>query len=886
MINKKLLLPLAILLILVGFGSVLAVTITTFSSGWQAENLSFTGNQNVTRTLEINRFAIVNHATLNLSGFMSSSLVNGTFNWTTHINGVTNGIWSEPMVKDNKIFISTQDNITILDVNGSFICSSNTNNIINAYPVITNSDIYVICNGIRGGIAVDTISDLDSSNCNVKWDKDLPFSHMAVAIDADGNLTFGLSNGTLMYFNSSGNMSWGTKILGNTDWSFPAIEDDRIYISAGTLTECVNKTQGGKIWNFTKKNTCYSSVIVDEGVYQSCGKNLYALNKTDGTLWWNYTSTSLIDHYLVGDTERIYITITGFNDYIKAINITDGNELWSRNLNGMGDFRNFPTITTDGIWVSTHTANGIYLLNKETGNTLYRIEDGVNYGSISIANNKIIGLNSSYDVNTYSIYTNICEDNWTKPRGHNNNTGEQVCVLSNQKIFNPSLEIGTPDGTPEWRYPGFFTQINNITSDLSIVLNNTLDYGNCTLGTRHRENCSIDFLFHSDKAGLLEYSDLIINWTAPYISSCAGGNVTFNITKWKEPDKSKMNGTLKATFTILGVNYTFNLDSHHEDLFCITPGYSEVKTDAVIEYTNDSYVVRTYYLNNVTISNETQHIPLFLLDSASSRSVIIEALDENYDNIQNIFVKLQRLYIGSNTWETIEMGKTDSQGKVILHVVEEDVFYRLIFEKIGGEVLYTTEPMKFSCLPAYEECKQTFQISGELIDPFETLPNLYGVSYSLTYNDTTKLIKFTWSDSTGSTQKGRLLALQQNSTGTNTICDKTTISSSATIICDISAYNGTINYYAYIWRSPGKLISWGTTTIISSLNIFGQEGVLWAFFIIILIFLAFAWNPVVAIIASALGFGALTIIGFINLGFEVVLAVFILAALLIWKMRS
>ncbi len=459
--------------------------------------------------------------------------------------------------------------------------------------------------------------------------------------------------------------------------------------------------------------------------------------------------------------------------------------------------------------------------------------------------------------------------------------------LNNSYPLNPWIEIGTPDGTREWYFPGSFGQLNNITGDLSTAINNSLDFGSCDGGTRNEENCSIPFLFHSDRIGIIEYSDLQVNWSAPYITECASGNITFNVTKWKEENKAKTNGSLEATFTILGINYTYDIEDHHQDLFCLTPGYSQVPVDAIFEYTNDTNVVRTYYLNNATASNETQDIYLFLLETTNSTSVVINVIDENYNNMEDVFAKMQRYYVGTNTWETVEIGKTDTLGKAVLHVVVEDVFYKFIFEDKWGNVLDSTEPMKFVCLPTYEECKYTFQIAGDNINPFEPVAGLPGVSYNLEWDNDTSVVRFTWTDSTGTTQRGRLLVVKGHVTNeSETICDTVLVANAGTISCDLSGENGTFYYYSYIHRSPGKLMGWGSISITALADMFGLEGVFWAVLIIITLFMIGIWNPVVAIIMGTVAFTFLTILGVLNIGISAVAYVVILAVLIIWRMRT
>jgi len=76
LMNKKYFYVLGLVLVLsltfIGFSS--SLLINTFNNGLEENNLTFTTNENITRYLEINRFANVTSATMNLSGFNQTDI--------------------------------------------------------------------------------------------------------------------------------------------------------------------------------------------------------------------------------------------------------------------------------------------------------------------------------------------------------------------------------------------------------------------------------------------------------------------------------------------------------------------------------------------------------------------------------------------------------------------------------------------------------------------------------------------------------------------------------------------------------------------------------------------------------------------------------------------
>jgi len=114
---------------------------------------------------------------------------------------------------------------------------------------------------------------------------------------------------------------------------------------------------------------------------------------------------------------------------------------------------------------------------------------------------------------------------------YNGGNGQIYGSVSSGVIQNPFLEIGTPDGSYEWNYLGNFQHKNNKTNNVAYALNNALNGGacSCTGCILSQGNCTIPFLFHSSSSGILEYSDLLVNFTAGgYNDTAQSRNITMS----------------------------------------------------------------------------------------------------------------------------------------------------------------------------------------------------------------------------------------------------------------------------------------------------------------------------------------------------------------------
>jgi len=160
------------------------------------------------------------------------------------------------------------------------------------------------------------------------------------------------------------------------------------------------------------------------------------------------------------------------------------------------------------------------------------------------------------------------------------------------------------------------------------------------------------------------------------------------------------------------------------------------------------------------------------------------------------------------------------------------------------------------------------------------------IAYTLTYNDTTGIVTFTFTDLTGLAQWFRLVVDQSKYNVTAvTICDETMYTTFGTLTCNVSSYTGDFTAYTYVNRSPSKLIDYIKFVRQTMKDIFGQTGILIAFFIIITIGLVGAWNPAVGVALTALAIFACATMGFVALGQFAVISIIVLAVIIIIKMK-
>ena len=257
---------------------------------------------------------------------------------------------------------------------------------------------------------------------------------------------------------------------------------------------------------------------------------------------------------------------------------------------------------------------------------------------------KLTIYNMSWDyINSKEINTSINNPYGITYDGTNfwiaDATDDQRIIYSFASVYphNPYLEIGTTDGIHEWNYTGEFNETHspNRTLDLSSAINSALNDGacDCTGCNIIGSNCSIPFLFHSDTAGILEYSDIDIYYeTTPHVElvsplndTWAGLTETFecnvtddynlkNITFYLWNSTSIINDTETTNITGTYNSSSFNITFPRTDDYtwnCLAYNEFEnydwaesnytIKTDAVPPDINVTNPLNTTYTSNANI---------------------------------------------------------------------------------------------------------------------------------------------------------------------------------------------------------------------------------------------------------------------------------------------
>ncbi len=364
------------------------------------------------------------------------------------------------------------------------------------------------------------------------------------------------------------------------------------------------------------------------------------------------------------------------------------------------------------------------------------------------------------------------------------------------------------------------------------------------------------------------------NSTRIHLEECGGSYTTtaLNFTAYNEKNLSRINpynfyGTFEYWMGSGDVkrNVSLNKNSTAEAILCLSPEDKTFYTDATINYDfyndNITYVKRHYYFDEAEISNSTQNISLYLLNAEDSTTFIQEVEDQQTEAVAGALIYVQRYYPEDGTFRTVQIGKTDDNGKSTGFYEVEDAEYKHII-MLNGEVVLSTE----KGIVVGESVPYTliFRIGDASEYPWKRFENSTVVT-SLTFNSSTNITTFSWTDTSGATSIGRLIVYQiKHSTDDLLICNETASFSSATLTCNITGYSGTFKAYGYLGSSD-TLSDTLQFLVSAAKDIFGNTGLLLGWFIILTASLAFIWNPTAMLISYNVASIFVTIIGLISL---------------------
>jgi len=374
----------------------------------------------------------------------------------------------------------------------------------------------------------------------------------------------------------------------------------------------------------------------------------------------------------------------------------------------------------------------------------------------------------------------------------------------------------------------------------------------CTNGTNQNitqgKNWSVDLELSSTSGSIQQSTDYIIvrkltnestrptlglkaeenQCTQTIITNCTSGpgNITLNFTAYDEDSQALMNYSMDSTFSYRdasvnsmcpNLNFSYSYANNNTYFVCINPQNKTLSASATIKYYNSNYPTRYYYLQNAVLTNSTQSISLYLLNSSSATLVTMNVLDQMSNPQTGVIVIAQRQNIGSGL-SLVTEGLSDYTGKAYAYLKIGEIYSFILIKNNVILNQYQLMQVQTNTL--------TFYISQSSVPEYFSY---YGsVATTCNLDNSTNIMTCTYVDTSGLPMNMTMSVIQRTVAGDVQYCLNTSSSSVGTFVCNLTtnySYKGSLTgtYYSsprdYIWQS------W-TVSLSSSVNEFGAMGLL------------------------------------------------------------
>ena len=367
------------------------------------------------------------------------------------------------------------------------------------------------------------------------------------------------------------------------------------------------------------------------------------------------------------------------------------------------------------------------------------------------------------------------------------------------------------------------------------------------------------------------------------------GTKTLNFTIKDENTNTSIISDLQVTFQVWytnfsrALNFSYSLTGKNNYQFYINPVGYNFFTNAIIRYNSSNYTTRYYYLDHAIINGVSQDIILWNIRTDNSSNIYITLYDDNDNPLPNYQVKALKYFVGTNSYDTVEITNTDANGNGLLHLIPYDVLYKFIVQKDGVTYLETSPAKIISTTLTLRLPSQN--------NWFDQFNRLMSIQYTdITYDNATQTFSWTYNDVNNLIQRGCLKVIKRSTTADSQMCETCSSSTAATVQCVVpgtmAGYylaNGYIdtntNYssYSLVTRDLDLSNSW---------HYYGLLGVLLSWLIICTLALAGGSSPVGVIIMTLLGLLVVSLFGLTFIGQSMLWLMIILGGILLFKMKN
>ncbi|KKN21507.1 hypothetical protein LCGC14_0924720 [marine sediment metagenome] len=277
--------------------------------------------------------------------------------------------------------------------------------------------------------------------------------------------------------------------------------------------------------------------------------------------------------------------------------------------------------------------------------------------------------------------------------------------------------------------------------------------------------------------------------------------------------------------------------------------------DVIVRYSAEdpNYAIEYFNIVNLELTNDTEEqvITLFDLNLSDSTEFQLTFTGQDFLPVENALVFIERQYIAENTFKTVELPKTDSNGQTVLHLVRNDVLYNIVVVKDNVVLGSFSNLIAFCDDFTIGDCKISLNAIGEETGVFNYDEGV-GILYDTqpVYNASTFLVSFDFISSDGESKIVTLTVERRDVFGNTSICSSTVISVGGTVFCNTGNVTDTTLFTSIFVDEE----EWINSQVSVDTSTYGSIGYVALFFISLLLILAFGDSKNGTIFALLIGY--------------------------------
>ncbi len=380
------------------------------------------------------------------------------------------------------------------------------------------------------------------------------------------------------------------------------------------------------------------------------------------------------------------------------------------------------------------------------------------------------------------------------------------------------------------------------------------------------------------------------------LTECGGAYNTYSlnisILNESDPTQGVLATSLEQTYQLFdstGATYhAYNFSNTTTPLsnfsLCIFPNIT-VTSDFQIEYVyDDTYF--SYFGYQINLSNVTKNLDLYVTDGTSQ--IIYTVKDTFDDEVEDIYITVEKFDVGTNSYQAVEVLKTDNDGVAIGRAVLYTAWYRFTL-KYNGVTVLVDGPTKLT-----DDTKDfTVNLLGS--DWFDKYNDFRDITYNLYWNNASKNFGLTWDDPTLNLQKICLRVENITNQGSVIIggADSCSTSHSGTLLVNVGGSVDNQMFIAtalaYVTGSAENLFMMAILekSFFSEWRFYEEGstgiGTFVAFILVLTLFFIGIWHPSVSIVLGLLGLLITRILGLYYISWPMFMAIVAIGCIVIYR---